>query len=29
MKVLEKGQGWNIEQRCTGKGNGMGGCNSL
>ncbi len=29
MKVLEKGQGWSIEQRCTGKGNGDGGCNSL
>lgn len=29
MKILEKGPGWNIEQRCTGKGNGGGGCNSL
>lgn len=29
MKVLEKGNGWNIEKRCTGAGNGMGGCNSL
>lgn len=29
MKILEKGPGWNIKQRCTGKGNGMGGCNSL
>jgi len=29
MKILEKGPGWSIEQRCTGKGNGDGGCNSL
>ena len=29
MKVLEQGHGWSIEQRCTGKGNGDGGCNSL
>ena len=29
MKVLEQGHGWSIEQRCTGKGNGGGGCNSL
>lgn len=28
MKVLEKGEGWNIEARCTGKGNGDGGCNA-
>lgn len=28
MKILEKGPGWNIEQRCTGNGNGGGGCNS-
>jgi len=28
MKVLEKGPGWSIEQYCTGKGNGNGGCNS-
>ena len=28
MKVLEKGPGWSIEQRCTGDGNGGGGCNS-
>lgn len=29
MKVLEVGSGWSINQRCTGKGNGNGGCNSL
>lgn len=29
MKVLEKGPGWNLKLRCTGKGNGDGGCNSL
>ena len=29
MKVLEKGPGWSINQRCTGRGNGDGGCNSL
>ena len=29
MKVLEQGHGWCIKQRCTGKGNGGGGCNSL
>lgn len=29
MKILEKSQGWNIEKRCTGIGNGGGGCNSL
>lgn len=28
MKVLEKGPGWSIEQLCTGKGNGNGGCKS-
>ena len=28
MKVIEKGSGWSIEQLCTGKGNGYGGCNS-
>ena len=28
MKILEKGPGWSIEQFCTGKGNGNGGCNS-
>ena len=26
MKVLEKGSGWKIEERCTGIGNGGGGC---
>ena len=29
MKILEKGPGWNIEQKCTGVGNGGGGCESL
>ena len=29
MKVLEKGPGWNLKLRCTGKGNGDGGCESL
>lgn len=29
MKVLEKGSGWSIKVRCTGDGNGDGGCNSL
>ena len=29
MKILEEGKGWSIEERCTGKGNGDGGCNSL
>lgn len=28
MKVLEEGTGWSIEQFCTGKGNGNGGCRS-
>lgn len=28
MKVLEKGPGWSIEQICTGRGNGDGGCKS-
>lgn len=28
MKVLEEAQGWSIEQFCTGKGNGNGGCGS-
>lgn len=28
MKVLEKGEIWSIEEYCTGKGNGKGGCNS-
>ena len=29
MKILEKGPGWNLKLRCTGKGNGDGGCESL
>ena len=29
MKVLEKGPGWSTKQRCTGRGNGLGGCESL
>lgn len=29
MKVLEKGTGWHLDKRCTGKGNGGGGCESL
>ncbi len=29
MKVLEKGPGWSIKVRCTGSGNGGGGCESL
>lgn len=29
MKVLEKGPGWSTKQRCTGRGNGNGGCESL
>ena len=29
MKVLEKWESWNVQERCTGKGNGYGGCNSL
>lgn len=29
MKVLEVGPGWSVQERCTGKGNGEGGCNSL
>ena len=28
MKVLEKCEGWNLEVKCTGFGNGGGGCNS-
>ena len=28
MKVIEKGPGWGIEQKCTGNGNGGGGCGS-
>ncbi|MBE6146037.1 MAG: hypothetical protein E7171_05385 [Firmicutes bacterium] len=26
MKVLEKGPGWSMEVKCTGSGNGGGGC---
>ncbi len=29
MKIIEEEKGWDIEERCTGKGNGNGGCNSL
>lgn len=29
MKVLEKGEGWNLKVKCTGSGNGDGGCGSL
>lgn len=29
MKVLKEGPGWNIEQTCTGKGNGDGGCGAV
>lgn len=29
MKILEKGPGWSIKEKCTGKGNGDGGCESL
>ena len=29
MKTLEKGAPWSMEARCTGFGNGNGGCNSL
>lgn len=28
MKVISKGPGWSIKQKCTGKGNGGGGCGS-
>lgn len=30
MKILQEGNpnGWEIEQECTGKGNGNGGCKS-
>jgi hypothetical protein len=27
--VLEKGPGWSIKEKCTGRGNGDGGCESL
>ena len=29
MKILERGNGWHLTVRCTGNGNGNGGCNSL
>ena len=29
MEVLQKGEGWNLKQICTGYGNGGGGCGSL
>lgn len=29
MEVLKKGSGWSLEETCTGKGNGNGGCGSL
>ena len=29
MKVLEEGKKWSIQERCTGIGNGGGGCNAL
>ena len=29
MRVLEKGEGWHINVRCTGGGNGGAGCGSL
>lgn len=29
MRVLKEGPGWSIEQTCTGKGNGGGGCGAL
>lgn len=29
MQILEPGQGWQVEVRCTGIGNGGGGCNAL
>ncbi len=29
MKILEKGPGWSSKQKCTGYGNGGGGCESL
>lgn len=28
MKVLEQGPGWSIKKKCTGRGNGGGGCES-
>ena len=29
MKVLEKGPGWSLKTKCTGFGNGNGGCGSV
>ena len=29
MKKKKKGPGWSVKQRCTGMGNGWGGCQSL
>ena len=29
MKIIEEGNGWSIQERCTGKYLGDGGCNSL
>ena len=29
MEVLQKGKGWHLKEKCTGKGNGDGGCGSL
>lgn len=29
VEVLKKGSGWSLEETCTGKGNGNGGCGSL
>lgn len=29
MKVLQEGPGWSIKQKCTGIGNGGGGCGAL
>ena len=29
MKVLQRGEGWKLEIKCTGKGNGGAGCGSL
>lgn len=29
MRVLKEGPGWSIEQVCTGKGNGGGGCGAV
>ena len=29
MKVIEKGKGWSIQEKCSGKEYGNGGCNSI